>query len=120
MKLNRFASWRLVLTLAVFVLVGGAFLIGRNVGRHPEDQKPGKFPEQLVYVRSKDEVVNAGTLFAPPKDIAKPIAVIWIHGWGANFYTPSYVGIARALANQGYATILGNTRMHDIEQRGEI
>ena len=114
MKPNRFASWRLVVTLGVFILVGGVFLIVRKVAHHPEDQKPGKFPEQLVYVRSADDVVDAGALFAPPRAIAKPIAVIWIHGWGANFYTPSYVGIARALANQGYATIIGNTRMHDI------
>jgi pimeloyl-ACP methyl ester carboxylesterase len=115
MKRNRFASWRLVLAPAVgFVLLAGAFLIGHRVGHYPENQKPGKFPEQLVYVRSNDDVIDAGALFLPPKDIAKRIAVIWIHGWGANFYTPSYVGIARALANQGYATIIGNTRMHDI------
>jgi hypothetical protein len=35
-------------------------------------------------------------------------------GWGANFYTPSYVGIGRALAQRGFATISVNTRMHDI------
>jgi len=35
-------------------------------------------------------------------------------GWGANFYTPSYVGIGRALAKRGFATISVNTRMHDI------
>ena len=115
MKRSRFASWRLVLAVAVgFVLLAGAFLTGSKVGHHPENQKPGKFPEQLVYVRSNDDVIDAGAFFVPPRDIAKPIAVIWIHGWGANFYTPGYVGIARALANRGYATVVGNTRMHDI------
>jgi pimeloyl-ACP methyl ester carboxylesterase len=115
MKLKRFTSWPPLLTLAVvLVLAGGAFLIGGKVGHHPEDQKPGKFPEQLVYVRSKDDVVDAGALFAPPRDIAKPVAVVWIHGWGVNFYYPSYVGVARALANRGYTTITGNTRMHDL------
>ena len=101
MNLKRFTSWRSLATLAgVLVVTGGAFLIGRKVGHHPEDQKPAKFPEQLVYVRSKDDVVDAGALFAPPRDIAKPVAVVWIHGWGVNFYCPSYVGIARALANR--------------------
>jgi pimeloyl-ACP methyl ester carboxylesterase len=115
MKAKRFSFWRPLATLAVvLVLVGEAFLIGRKVGRHPEDQKPGKFPEQIVYVRSQDNVADAGELFAPPKDIAKPVAVIWIPGWGVNFYSPSYVGIARVLANRGYTTITGNTRMHDI------
>jgi pimeloyl-ACP methyl ester carboxylesterase len=115
MKLNRFTSWRFIVTPAVvLVLIGGAFLVGRRIGNHPENQKPGKFPEQLVYVRTKDDVVDAGALFAPPRDTAKPIAIIWIHGWGANFYSPTYVGIARALANRGYTTITSNTRMHDI------
>lgn len=45
---------------------------------------------------------------------SKPLAVIWVHGWGSNFYLPSYVGIGRALAALGYLTISVNTRMHDI------
>ena len=83
---------------------------------HPglEHQMPGKFPEQLVYVRSMDDVVSAGVMFTTSKDSAKPIAVIWVHGWGANFYAPSYVGIGRALAGRGFPTISVNTRMHDI------
>lgn len=81
---------------------------------HPENQKPGKFPEQLVYVRSTDDVVSGGVLFTSPKDAAKPLAVIWVHGWGANFYLPSYVGIGRALAERGFTTISVNTRMHDV------
>jgi len=99
---------------AVLALTGAAFLIGRKLGLRPENQKAGKFPEQLVYARSHDDIVDAGALFAPPKNVAKPIAVIWIHGWGANFYSPTYVGIGRALANRGYTTIVGNTRMHDL------
>ena len=42
------------------------------------------------------------------------VAIIWIHGWGVNFYSPTYVGIGRALAERGYPCISGNTRMHDI------
>jgi pimeloyl-ACP methyl ester carboxylesterase len=74
----------------------------------------GKFPEELVYVRTNDDIVEAGVMFAPPKPAAKPVAVIWIHGWGVNFYSPTYVNIGRALAARGYRTIAGNTRMHDL------
>jgi len=81
---------------------------------HPYAQKPGNFPEQMVFVRSTDDVVNGGVLFTPPKQSSKPLAIIWVHGWGANFYVPSYVGIGRALAERGFTTISVNTRMHDI------
>ncbi|MEN6534125.1 MAG: alpha/beta fold hydrolase [Bryobacteraceae bacterium] len=100
--------------LGAILLAVGAFLFGVKVGLHPENQKPGKFPEQLVFVRSADDVVNAGVMFAVPKQSSKPLAIIWVHGWGANFYTPSYVGIGRALAERGFTTISVNTRMHDI------
>ena len=53
-------------------------------------------------------------MFIPPKQSAKSIAIVWIHGWGVNFYYPTYVMIARALAERGYTCITANTRMHDI------
>jgi pimeloyl-ACP methyl ester carboxylesterase len=81
---------------------------------HPENQKPGKFPEQLVYVRSADDVVDGGVLFTSTSSPSKPLAIIWVHGWAANFYSPSYVGIGRELAERGIPTISVNTRMHDI------
>ena len=79
-----------------------------------EKETVGKFTEELVYVRSKDDISNGGAIFTPPKESAKPIAVIWIHGWGVNFYYPTYVKIGRALAERGYACISVNTRMHDL------
>jgi pimeloyl-ACP methyl ester carboxylesterase len=91
-----------------------AFLFRLGTRPRPENQMPGKFPEELVYVRSTDDVVSAGVRFTSPKDSSKPIAVVWVHGWGANFYSPSYVGIGRALAGRGFTTISVNTRMHDI------
>src|SRR6266851_1440627 len=105
---------RLITIAAVLTLLGTSFLLWRRCAPRPENQRAGKFPEQLVYVRSKDNIVNGGVIFAPPKDSAKPIAIIWIHGWGANFYYPTYVGIGRALAERGYTCITGNTRMHDL------
>ena len=90
------------------------FFLGLRMNFHPENQKPGKFPEQLVYVRSADDVVDGGVLFTSMSSPSKPLAIIWVHGWGANFYTPSYVGIGRGLAERGFPTISVNTRMHDI------
>jgi dienelactone hydrolase len=80
----------------------------------PEAIDPAKSPEQLVFARSQDDVVSGGVMFSPPRDSAKPVAIIWIHGWGVNFYEPSYIAIGRALAQQGYTVIDGNTRMHDL------
>jgi dienelactone hydrolase len=105
---------KLIAIAGVVLLASAAFLLWQRLPPRPENQRPGKFPEQIVFVRSKDDVVNAGAIFTPPRDSTKPIAVIWIHGWGANFYYPTYVGIGRALAERGYATITANTRMHDI------
>ena len=70
--------------------------------------------EQIVFAPSDDHVLNGGVLFTPQGPTAKPIAVVWIHGWGANFYQPQYVLIGRALARRGVMTVVANTRMHDI------
>jgi pimeloyl-ACP methyl ester carboxylesterase len=99
---------------AALVLVGTTFLLWRGRTPRPETMSAGKFPEQLVYVRSQDDVVSAGAIFAPAKGPAKPAAIVWIHGWGVNFYQPTYVGIGRALAERDYTCITGNTRMHDL------
>lgn len=105
---------KLVVIAASVALLGTAFLLWRARMSRPEKMLAGKFPEQIVYVRSNDDIVDSGAIFTPPKDSAKPIAVIWIHGWGVNFYQPTYVAIGRSLAERGYTTITGNTRMHDL------
>src|SRR5215813_14325939 len=83
--------WKRLLVgiLAAILLAVGAFFLGVKVGLHPENQKPGKFPEQLVFVRSVDDVVSGGVRFTPPKESSRTLTIIWVHGWGANFYTPS-------------------------------
>jgi pimeloyl-ACP methyl ester carboxylesterase len=70
--------------------------------------------EELVEARADDGIVNSGAMFTPASAPAKPIAVIWVHGNGVNFYSPTYVTIARELAKRGLATITVNTRMHDL------
>ena len=98
---------------AALVVLAIVFLIWQRLGPRPVTVTTGKFPEELIYVRSTDDVVNGGAMFTS-KTSAKPIAVIWIHGWGTNFYSPTYAMIGRALAARGYTTISGNTRMHDL------
>lgn len=98
---------------AALAVLGTAFLIWQKAGPRAVTVAAGNFPEELVYVRSPDDIVNAGALFTS-KALPKPLAVVWIHGWGTNFYAPAYVMIGRALAAHGYTTISGNTRMHDL------
>jgi pimeloyl-ACP methyl ester carboxylesterase len=118
MKLRSFTATRrkLVVIAVALALVGMTFLTLRAVilSRRPERMSAGKFPEQLVYVRTGDDIVQCGVIFTSPKDLAKPVAIILSHGWGANFYEPTYVAIGRALAERGYTCIAGNTRMHDL------
>ena len=99
---------------AVLALLGTAVLLWQRYGPHTPELRPGRLPEELVSVRSKDDIVNGGIVFTPRKESAKPVAVVWIHGWGVNFYQPTYVNIGRALAERGYTCITANTRMHDL------
>jgi pimeloyl-ACP methyl ester carboxylesterase len=71
-------------------------------------------PEELIYTMSTDTIFNAGLLFHPKKEIATAVAIVWVHGWGVNFYSPTYVSIGRIFAESGYAFISVNTRMHDL------
>ena len=108
------SSWWLVAApVAVVVAAAAGALWWRHAPRAVTVTE-GRFPEELVYVRSADDVVNGGAMFTPAKESAKPVAVIWIHGWGTNFYSPTYTMIGRALAAHGYTTLAGNTRMHDL------
>jgi hypothetical protein len=65
-----------------------AFFLGLRMNFHPENQKPGKFPEQLVYVRSADDVVGGGVLFTSTSSPSKPLAIIWVHRLGSEFLYP--------------------------------
>jgi hypothetical protein len=76
---------RLIAIAAAVALQTMALLIWRPHLPGPEKMLSGQFPEQIVYVRSNDDIVDAGAIFTLPKDAAKPIAIIWIHGWGVNF-----------------------------------
>lgn len=105
---------QLTVIAALLALLGTAFVLWQRYGPRAITVTAGKGPEELVYVRASDDIINAGAIFVPPKSSAKLIAVIWIHGWGVNFYYPTYVAIGRALAEFGYTCITANTRMHDL------
>ena len=107
------SSLRRPLALTATLLAASLFSSCGKWSR-PEAIDPAKSPEQIVFARSQDGIVSSGVLFSPPHDSAKPLAIIWIHGWGVNFYEPSYIAIGRALAQQGYTVIDANTRMHDL------
>ena len=102
-----------VAVVAALVLLCATLLLWRFAPRRLTVTS-GQFPEELVYVRSSDDVVNGGAMFKPPKNVAKPTAIVWMHGWGVNFYSPTYVNIGRRLAEHGFTTVTINTRMHDI------
>ena len=102
----------MLLVLLVGLLAAG--VAWQTFRPRPLAVEPGKFPEVLVHARSDDGVTNGGALFMPAKGAAKPIALIWVHGWGTNFYDPAYARIGRALAERGVTVMAINTRMHDL------
>jgi pimeloyl-ACP methyl ester carboxylesterase len=88
--------------------------IVRSIEAQTARKDAGDITERIVQVQTKDDVTDSGAVFTPPKNVRKPLAVIWIHGATLNFYDPSYLAIGRAMAEHGYTFITGNTRMHDL------
>ena len=100
-----------IVSLLVFILTVFVYF---KYFKYSSKVKNATLPEQLVFSKSNDDVLNAGVMFTAKKGIAKPTAIIWVHGWGVNFYSPTYVSIGRYLAGDGYTCIDVNTRMHDL------
>ena len=66
----------------------------------------------LVAAQTQDGLQLDGVLIQPAKS-APGLVFVWIHGFGANFYFGPYLRLGEALAAQGYASLIGNTRGHD-------
>lgn len=113
MSLQRKRHHQIARSVTVVAAVLIAFQV-QDLAAQSDEREPVQFAEQIVHVQTSDDVADSGALFVPPKSVTKPVAIIWIHGWGVNFYFRTYVEIGRALAKRGYATITANTRMHDI------
>jgi pimeloyl-ACP methyl ester carboxylesterase len=108
-------TWPQVAVLGVLlVLLAAASAVWHRFGPRVISVTAGSGPEELVYVRSSDGIINGGSVFMPPTESRKRVAIIWVHGWGVNFYYPTYVQIGRAVAARGYPLISANTRMHDL------
>jgi dienelactone hydrolase len=69
--------------------------------------------EQLITAIAEDGVELDGVLIGRNTDEPRPV-VLWIHGFGANFYFAPYLSLARALAACGIAVAVVNTRGHDL------
>src|SRR5262245_25851370 len=72
------SRWHLVVSAIALALLVFGFCLGKWFSR---TDSVGKYPEELVYARASDDIVNGGAYFIPPKESAKPVAVIWVHGW---------------------------------------
>ena len=103
-----------LVAIGVLLALAGTVFRAGQVRVNGATEQPRKVTEELVHVRTSDGILNGGAVVAPRDQSAKPVAVIWIHGSTANFYEPTYVGIARELAARRFTTILANTRMHDL------
>ena len=75
---------------------------------------PLPYHEQVVHAVAEDGISNVGVLIQPVGRSPKSMAVIWLHGWGVNFYFPSYLTVGREMAKRGYSFLSVNSRMHDV------
>jgi pimeloyl-ACP methyl ester carboxylesterase len=73
-----------------------------------------KHSEELVFIESEDGLSQTGAAIRPVDSPSRPVAVVWIHGNTGKFCDYPYITIGRAMAEQGYLFITGNTRGHDI------
>ncbi len=71
----------------------------------------------LVHALTSDDLFHTGAFFRPSADVAKPLALLWIHGGGQNFYHPTYLRIGASMPAHGYAFLSANTRGHDYNSK---
>jgi pimeloyl-ACP methyl ester carboxylesterase len=71
------------------------------------------YSEQIVYTPSEDQRWLAGVLMRPTGGTIRSIGIVSLHGSPGYFYVPTNVYLGRALAEQGYRYVSGNTRAHD-------
>ena len=66
----------------------------------------------LVSAHTEDGIDLDGGLIQPNGSLSRP-GLVWIHGFGANFYFPAYLRLGQALATYQFAFLSCNTRGHD-------
>jgi len=75
------------------------------------------YAEELVYTETRDRLLLEGIVVRPVGVPLMSVAVVCIHGFPGNFYTPLLVRIGRGFAGRGMTFVSGNTRGHDIGAR---
>jgi pimeloyl-ACP methyl ester carboxylesterase len=74
----------------------------------------GGYSEQIVYTPSEDHRWLAGVLMRPTEGSVQSIGIVSLHGSPGYFYVPTNVYLGRALAEQGYRYVSGNTRAREV------
>jgi pimeloyl-ACP methyl ester carboxylesterase len=69
--------------------------------------------QHLVSATTEDGLELSGLLIQPEHQAPLPV-LLWIHGFGANFYLAPYLRLADAVAAHGVASFVVNTRGHDL------
>jgi pimeloyl-ACP methyl ester carboxylesterase len=72
------------------------------------------YSEEIVFTPSEDQRAQVGVLMRPSGGAARSIGIVSIHGATGFFYLPVLVNLGRALAQEGYRFVSGNTRGHDV------
>ncbi len=70
--------------------------------------------EEVVQAESEDGITHAGILIRPVGRAARPLPLVWTHGFIGRFYETHSLAIGRLLAEQGFLFVSGNNRGHDI------
>jgi hypothetical protein len=103
----------IIILAAVTLLLSGVIYL-KFIKAYNISVNNASLPEEIVYVKSSDNIVNCGVIFNAKKSTSKHAAIIWVHGWGVNFYSPTYTSVGRGIAEMGYTCISVNTRMPDL------
>lgn len=72
------------------------------------------YTEGLVSTFSEDGVLLEGVVIRPAGGPARPLVVVWIHGFTGRFYEPFVLAIGRQTAARGFTFVSGNNRGHHI------
>ena len=66
--------------------------------------------EEIVYAETRDGILHAGIVIRPTAGSAKPLPIVWLHGFTGRFYEPHAIRIGRDLAARGYVFVAGHNR----------
>ncbi len=71
------------------------------------------FPAEIVRVGTEDDITLTGMVIRPTGGDAKPLPIVWIHGYTGNFHEDTTCRMGPELASRGFTFIAGDNRGHD-------